>query len=148
MPTSSVHIAPADRIHDEHCHLKTQLQWLHEQLAAASLTPAQLDRELLQMEAELEQHFAREEQGGLFEQISETMPELTECVRAIFQQHHEFRGIFRALRKTRRWACGESGTRTGWLAEFAEFHRRFDAHERAEHELLHEALHRDVGACD
>jgi hypothetical protein len=148
IPIDSVPIDKGDRLHDDHCRLKAQLQWLHEQLTAASLTPAESDRELLKLEAELEQHFTREEQGGLFEQIVETMPELSECVRVILVQHQEFRGTFRALRRTCRWACAESGTRDGWLAEFAEFHRRFDAHECVEHELLHEALNRDVGAGD
>lgn len=148
MATPTIRIDTSGQIQGDHCRLKAKLQQLHEQLLAASLGPNQLERELLVLEGELLEHFAVEEEGGLFEQIVEAAPELAECVQVILRQHQVFRDNFRALCRTFRWACGASGTRDGWLAGFFEFHRQFDEHERAEHDLLHEALHRDIGTGD
>jgi hypothetical protein len=148
MKTRSICFDPASEIQGDHERLGGRLRWIHQQLSSAGLSPTQTDRELLRTEAELEQHFAKEEAGGFFAQILELSPEFTDQVRCLLKQHQEMRLLFRSLRETSRWACGESGSRAGWLAEFAAFHSCFDAHERREHELFYEALQRDVGATD
>jgi DNA repair exonuclease SbcCD ATPase subunit len=148
MSTRNLRLDSADVIQGDHQRLEERLDRLHEQLSSATLTRAQADRELSRMEAELEEHFALEELGGFFAEILESSPERADRVRELLRQHTEFRAIFRSLRRTCRWACGESGARAGWLAEFADFHRRYDEHECAEHELLYEAMQRDLGAGD
>ena len=148
MTTLGAYTHSVESIQGDHRHLKARLTWLHDQLASAGLTSGQTDRELAEMEAELEEHFTQEEGGGFFVAIIEAAPEASEKVQELLRQHRQFRTTFRALRKTCRWACGESGTRAGWMAAFAEFHRAFDDHECTEHELLYEALQRDVGAAD
>ena len=147
MNSQSVHPDHEGTIQGDHQRLKAKLARLHEQLVSACLTPAQTDREFSQVEAEMDEHFGREE-SGFFAEILELAPELNERVLNLLREHKELRQVFRALRKTCRWACGESGMRAGWLAEFAEFHQRFNEHEQAEHELLHESLQRDLGAGD
>lgn len=148
MTTHSLPRVHDDVIQADHQRLHAKLERLHEQFAAASLSSAQTDRELLQTETELEEHFNYEESVGFFAEVLEFSPELDERVHQLLQQHQEMRAQFRSLRKTCRWACGESGARAGWLAEFADFHRRFNAHEQAENNLLQDALGRDVGAGD
>ena len=148
MSTSSARTGCSEVIQGDHRRLKEQLEWLHENLSAAALTTTQADRELTRLEAELEEHYFLEESGGFFADILEHSPELSERVRKLLRQHQEFRAMFQCLRRTCRWACWESGSREGWLAEFANFHRRFDEHECAEHELLYVALERDLGVGD
>ena len=148
MSTSSVRTGYSEAIQGDHRHLKEQLEWLHENLSAAALTTIEADRELRRLEAELEEHYLLEESGGFFADILEHSPELSERVRKLLRQHQEFRATFQWLRTTCHWACCESGSREGWLAEFADFHRRFDEHECAEHELLYVALERDLGIGD
>lgn len=148
MTTSSLRLDRAGTIQGDHQRLQAKLGWLHEQLAAARLTAAQADLELARAATELEEHFTHEESGGFFAELLDRAPQLDERVSNLLQEHRELRVLFRFLRKTCGWACGESGTRSGWLAEFAEFHHRFNEHEQAEHDLLHEALQRDVGLGD
>jgi hypothetical protein len=148
MTTRGVRIDCGDLIQGDHQRLKERLERLESQLSSASLTRAQADRELARLEAELEEHFAREESGGFFREILDFSPELGERIHELLRQHQEFRAVFRSLRKTCRWACSEGGARDGWLAELADFHRRYDEHECAECELLHEAMQRDLGAGD
>jgi hypothetical protein len=148
MTTRTVRLDAQDTIQRDHLRLQAKLGRLRERLAAAALTAAQLERELSEVEAELEEHFAHEELGGFFAEVVDLAPEFDERVKSLLKEHRELRGHFRFLRKTCRWACSESGTRAGWLAEFADFHQRFGTHEQAEHDLLHEALQRDVGQGD
>lgn len=135
-------------IQGDHHRLRLRLEWLHEELSAAGMSPAQTDRELAQTETELELHFDHEESGGFFAQILDLSPGFDDRVANLLREHREMRLIFRRLRQTGRLACADSGTRAGWLAEFADFYRRFDEHESAEHELLHLALLRDLGEGD
>jgi hypothetical protein len=132
----------------DHQRLASRLKWLHERLAAAGLSAREADSALVQTEAELEEHFMHEESGGFFAEILELAPELEERARGLLRQHQQMRKLFRSLRMTCRWACGESGARSGWLAELAEFHRVFDEHEHAENELMYLALQCDMGAGD
>ena len=148
MATRSIHLDCDSTIQGDHQRLHARLVRLHEQLATASLTGMQATRELIRAEAELEEHFTHEESGGFFAEVSEISPELNERIQWLLLEHQEMRVLFRSLRMTCQWACGESGARAGWLAEFAEFHHRFDEHEHAENDLLYEALQRDVGAGD
>jgi hemerythrin-like domain-containing protein len=115
---------------------------------AAGLSASEADRLLLQTEVELEEHFTHEEAGGFFAEILDLAPELEDRASLLLQEHQEFRELFHSLRQTCRWACNESGARSGWLAEFVEFYRRFDEHEHAENELMYVALQRDLGAGD
>ena len=135
-------------IQGDHLRLHERLVRLHERLAAVGLTEADAARELSQVQAELEEHFAQEEAGGFFAEIRELSPQFEDRILHLLREHREMRVIFRSLVMTCRWACGESGARSGWLAEFADFHRRFDEHEHAENDLLYEALQRDFGAAD
>jgi hypothetical protein len=148
MMTQSLRLDSAGTIQGDHQRLHAQLVWLHEQLAAARLPEAEADRELIRTEAELEEHFTHEESGGFFAEIRDLSPELEDRVRNLLREHQEMRAMFRSLRMTCRWACSESGGRTGWLGAFADFHRRFDAHEHAENDVLYEALQHDVGVGD
>jgi hemerythrin-like domain-containing protein len=148
MTTHSIRFDHCDLMQGDHQRLQEGLSRLEERLMSAAMTRVQTDRELARIEAELEQHFAREESGGFFEEILDLSPELGERIHELLREHQEFRAIFRSLRRTSRWACGESGARDGWLAELADFHRRFDQHESAEHELQHHALQQDLGAAD
>jgi hypothetical protein len=148
MTTRTVSIDCSEAIQGDHRHLKDTLERLHQQLFAAALTRAQTDQELRNLEAELEEHFVQEESGGFFAEILEFSPELDGRVHELLRQHQEFLGVLRSLRRARRWACGESGSRDGWLAEFARFHQRFNEHEVAENELQYVALQRDLGTGD
>jgi hypothetical protein len=148
MTTSSVCLERSDPMHRDHERLQVGLKRLQERLVSATMTRAQTDRELARIEAELERHFAREESGRLFEELLDLSPDLGERIRNLLRQHQEFRAIFRSLRRTSRWACGESGARIGWLTELADFQHRYDQHECAELELLHDALQQDLGAGD
>ncbi|MCU0877581.1 MAG: hemerythrin domain-containing protein [Pirellulaceae bacterium] len=132
----------------DHQRLEAKLHWLYEQLASATLTAAEADRGLSQTQAELEEHFTHEESGGFFRDILDLAPELNERAQVLLREHQQLRAMFHSLRQTCRWACGESGSRSGWLAELEEFHRRFDAHEHAENELMYIAVQRDLGAGD
>lgn len=148
MATDNVRIDPQGTIQGDHRRLHGRLERLHEQLASASLTEAEVAREMAHAEAELEEHFSHEETGGFFGAIQELSPEFEERASHLLREHREMRLLFRSLWMTCRWACGESGARAGWLAEFADFHRRFEEHESAENDLLYEALERDIGAGD
>ena len=148
MSIRELHPENLGTIQGDHSRLRVRLEWLSEELAAAGMTPSQTDRELAQTAAELESHFDHEESGGFFAQILDLSPELDERVRNLLREHQEMRQVLRSLQRTCRWACAESGQRAGWLAEFADFRRRFDQHEAAEHELLHQALLRDLGEGD
>lgn len=148
MMTPNLRVDPESSIQADHQRLHARLVRLHESLVSASLTEEETTRELAKAEAELEEHFSLEESGGFFIQVRDLLPQLEERARHLMREHQEMRALFRSLRATCRWACGESGARSGWLAEFADFHRRFDEHEHAENDLLYEALQRDVGAGD
>ncbi len=148
MTTSIARIDPAGTIQGDHQRLHARLVRLHELLAAASLTEAEADRELVRVGAELEEHFLHEESNGFFEGIRDLAPELEERARHLLREHQEMRMRFLSLRMKCHWVCGESGARAGWLAEFAAFYRSFDEHEHTENDLLYEALQRDVGAAD
>jgi hypothetical protein len=148
MTTHSLRLDREEKIQGDHQRLLAKLAWLRGQVAAAALGAAALERELAQLEAELNEHFAHEEQGGFFAEVLSAAPYFDERVANLLQEHKEMRSHFHFLRKTCDWVCGESGTRAGWLAEFAGFHQRFSGHEQAEHDLLHDALLRDMGLGD
>ena len=135
-------------IADDHRHLRARLQQLQQTLAGAGLSNSQAEQELRQLERELDEHFAAEELGGFFAQILADRPEFGQRVQRLVDQHREFRATIRILRSTCRLACVESGVRAGWLAAFDDFERCFANHERAEHELLFDAIERDLGAGD
>jgi hypothetical protein len=146
--TSSATPEVAATVESDHRWLRATISRLEDELIACKLAAADAERELAALARELDEHFRHEEAGGFFAEVLEAAPELQDRVESLRQQHRQLREMVRGLRGTCRWACVESGARTGWLAAFADFHRLFDQHESAEHSLLHESLLRDMGAAD
>ena len=109
MLTSNVRIDSEAAIYGEHRRLHAHLLRLHEQLAAARLSEDETARDLARAEAELEEHFSHEECGGFFAAIRERSPQFAERAAHLMREHQEMRLLFRSLRMTCRWACGESG---------------------------------------
>lgn len=133
-------------VESDHVHLRQRLQQLGERVLHE--WPPAWRTELWALTQELEQHFAHEEDGGFLAVVVEAAPQRSDEVQALLAQHEQFR---QTLRELRRLCAGGHSPGFGWgllAVKFAHFQRRFEEHERAEHELLQEALGRDHGAGD
>jgi iron-sulfur cluster repair protein YtfE (RIC family) len=103
---------------------------------------------LVSLASQLETHFEEEEVAGVFDDVVERAPRLSERVDQLKQQHNELRTALAAINQT---AGSGDGTAQWWndLSEaFHEFSTNLMHHEHSENELVQEAYTQDIGSKD
>ncbi len=96
----------------------------------------------------LRDHFAHEDEGGFFQEITAIAPRLSGRANAIGREHVELLAAMEAYRDTAKAGTADSAW---WDHLDKEFHRLMKdlmQHEHREQNLLQEAFHDDIGAGD
>lgn len=103
---------------------------------------------LASLASQLETHFEEEEIAGVFDDVVERAPHLSERVDQLKQQHNELRNAFAAINQS-----ASSGDRTvQWWDNLSKAFHDFSTdlmhHEHTENELVQEAYTQDIGSKD
>jgi Hemerythrin HHE cation binding domain len=142
----------AESLLDEHRSLHELLDRVDSTLAAlksgAATVLSDLSSHLGELGPRLEAHFAHEEEGGLFEEISETWPETAFQCERLLGEHRALLARIAELRAD--CAAGPAATRgPGGLADRGlSLLRDLAHHEERENELLVRSLDGAVAAQD
>ena len=103
---------------------------------------------LASLASQLETHFEEEEIAGVFDDVVERAPHLSERVDQLKQQHKELRIAFAGIKQL---ASSGDGTVKWWnkLSKvFHDFSTDLMHHEHTENELVQEAYTQDIGSKD
>jgi hypothetical protein len=131
----------------EHRHLRTMLQGIHEELARGQPAGQCVALLLGDLVREIHNHFTREERSGYYAEVLEVAPQLGNQIERLRVQHGELLGSAEHLRS----AIASVDAEVHWMEFVEAFHDftfRFLEHEVDENSLLHEAYNRDIGAED
>ena len=92
------------------------------------------------------QHFAHEENEGLFKQIVSKAPRLEPEAAILRQQHNDLAAALDGISDQLTTESPQSAIPVGLKADFHDFAAQFMEHEEGENRLLQEAYDRDVGS--
>lgn len=104
-------------------------------------------KDLAELFALLEVHFAHEEQDGLHEEIAEALPNASHRLKRLLDEHAALLGKAASLRDTAAQLV-RPGSDGPLRAEASEFFASLDQHERSERELFLLALEGEGGSPD
>lgn len=136
-----------DSILDEHHHLRdlvrlVQLSVLHPQPSGNVIL-----RLLDELHSALHVHFEHEERDGYLQDALAAEPRWSLLAGQLLEEHGEFLAANATLRQLCA-AASETGDWSEFADAYAQFCRRFDAHEAAENRLVQDAMNRDMQAED
>lgn len=138
----------AEQIRQEHEELRALLGEIHGMLAKRLEAVASVAETLASLNEHVETHFAEEETAGLFDDVVDKAPRLSERIDALRNEHEQ---LLVAVRRLSEVANDGDGSDDWWQrldAAFHEFSRDLMHHESCENEILLEAYTDDIGAAD
>lgn len=110
--------------------------------------PSIIGQWLVQLAEELTSHFAREEQGGYFDEIVELAPRLSSAAEALQREHGELLTRLDQLRQRLSVAPNGSAHLESTRRDFEAFLCECALHESRETALVQEAYLSDIGMGD
>ena len=105
-------------------------------------------KSLTSLTSQLATHFDEEEIAGVFDDVVEQAPRLSERVDQLKQQHIELRSALAAINRK---ATAGDGTARWWddlSKAFRDFSTDLMHHEQSENDLVQEAYTQDIGSKD
>lgn len=130
---------------EEHRQLREMIERLRHDLSEGAI--ASLATNLIELQQQLESHFAYEERGGYFREAVRKRPYLAPQTERLLREHREFLEQLKELGSLAAAACAAES----WQhirVTYESFRQRFLDHEQAEDRLLWEVFGTDTGAGD
>jgi len=136
-----------EEIRREHEELRELLGDVRRMLASRLETVASVAEMLALLSEHVETHFSEEETAGLFDQVVDRAPRLSDRIDSLRTEHQQLLSSVRNLNEA---AAGDSSGDWWKRLEtaFHEFSSGLMHHESAENEILLEAYTDDIGAAD
>jgi uncharacterized protein involved in exopolysaccharide biosynthesis len=130
------------RVDDDHQTLRAKVDALRQALTAPDrVSPQAFAAQVESLAAQLESHFALEEDSGMFVDITSQVPELGHRVQRLLNQHVELRAAFADILERLRARQDVAAALTEALDDLV-------AHERSETQLIQDAYLTDLGRGD
>lgn len=126
----------------EHQHLRSLVGQLEVILDAPVLAASRLAPLLTDLMAALQDHFAHEEEGGLFESVRAARPARARACRLLLAEHGAF------LARLDRLIASAADPQPSWREAARAFLADLSRHEREENALVAEAVDPQGGAPD
>ncbi len=137
-----------EEIRQEHQELRESLGELNRMLADRLEAVARVAEMVSSLGEHVETHFDEEETAGLFDDIVERAPRLSDHIAKLRADHQQLLTTVRQLKK----AASEGDGSTDWWENlektFHEFSKDLMHHENAENDILLAAYTDDIGAGD
>lgn len=132
----------------EHEELRELLGKVRRVIAKRAESVAHVSDILASLVTHVETHFADEEVEGLFDELAEQAPRLTERTEQLRQEHVQLRAAIGKLAEL----AASGDTSSDWWQQletaFHQFSTQLMHHETKENELLQEAYTEDIGSQD
>jgi hemerythrin len=137
-----------DEMLAEHHHLKELFQKIQTVVAGGVTRRDELGVLIDELQQDILQHFAHEENAGFFDHIVAMAPQLVHETTLLKHQHKALASLLEDIATTLRRE-DLSAEQMQQVADLIyEFRVRFGEHEEGENQLLQEAFDRDVGSKD
>ncbi len=136
-----------EKIKDEHMALGRKISRFR-RLVESRATPEELQNALIDLKAELAEHFELEEEGGYFSDAVEVAPRLKGQVDRLLAEHTELLDIVGELLVQSETCQDDDEAWKKFHAHAIDFVKRQAGHERAENSMVQEAYERDIGDKD
>lgn len=125
-----------------------ELAATHEDHAKYGEKVPRLIEALGEMQTQLTQHFATEEDGGYMAEVLKVAPRFGEHAKKLQRQHEEFLGTLAHLRRRVQEFHPDKDRWTNIEEQFDRLLENLKVHEQQENDMLQEAYEEDVGAAD
>lgn len=131
----------------EHQHIRYLAQSLERLALHLPDSMALVERHVAELQAVLGEHFAAEERSGMFDEIVQAHPELTEACRRLLDQHrHLLAELSRLADSSPEHA--RIAEQSGWAGRLRHVLVDLESHEEQENALLAQGVAADEGAPD
>ena len=140
--------ADFDLVLTEHEHLSELFSRICVAVAASGTSREQMIALLDELKTHVLQHFAHEEDGGLFQQITSKAPRLEHEATLLEEQHVALAASLEDIAQPLAGDAWDAKARLEMEQRFRDFLAQFKEHEEGENRLLQEAYDRDVGSKD
>ncbi|MBC8353181.1 MAG: hemerythrin domain-containing protein [Planctomycetes bacterium] len=135
-------------IRREHEELRELLGEIHRTLANRLAAVASVSAMLVSLGDHIKTHFEEEETTGLFDNIVDRAPRLSERIDALRTEHQQLLAVVRQLNEVARNGDGSVDWWQRLNTDFHKFSAELMHHETAENDILLEAYTDDIGASD
>jgi iron-sulfur cluster repair protein YtfE (RIC family) len=137
-----------EKTKQEHDALREKLRRIHEALASVEIKSDVIVNLLLDFQSALQVHFANEESGGFFNEVTTHSPHFTYRTDTLYVEHGE---LLHNAMELCRFATAGNHTATWWRALSSQFHvfsKELMCHESEENKLLQQVYQDDIGTSD
>jgi hemerythrin len=137
-----------EEIDAEHRELDRLYSQIRVSLNDCFARPYVIRKWLMELATKLSCHFAREEEGGYFDEIVELAPRLSFAAEALQREHGELLDSLDRLHKRLSTASSNLRQLDSIRQDFEKFLHKCDQHESRESALVQEAHLSDIGIGD
>ena len=137
-----------EEVRRDHEELRELLGAVSRALAEGGEDVGRVSRMFTSLCQSIDNHFKAEEEGKLFDQITEQAPRLADRVAAVRREHHD---LLDQIQKIAARAHVKTGSGQWWQqlgTDFQQFGQALMRHEREEGELIQGAYGVDIGSKD
>ncbi len=135
-------------IRREHEELRELLGDLHRRLADRLEEVAGVAEMMASLDEHVQTHFNEEETAGLFDDVVERAPRLSERIANLRTEHQQLLAAVRELKQAADQGDGSADWWQGLNSAFHSFSKELMHHENTENDILMEAYTDDIGAAD